>query len=136
MSVAAQGIYQAELGSPIECTFRHPSGAPIAELVQPGSIVETNYGTGPYCVVKVAGPYPYDDGCLHWSLCLVDAKWRERGKRLEANAWVNEIVPVDGRLLKLFEANDDEVVVLGFDEAAARLLQPKPVQLDLFGAAA
>lgn len=131
--IAAQGIYQAEIGFPVEYSFRRPTGAPIADLVQPGSIVTTNYGTGPYCVVEVAGPYPYDDGCQHWSLCMIDANWRDHRKSMPAvHAWINEIVPVDGRLLMLFENNTDEVFVLGRDEETARLLAPQPVQLSLF----
>ena len=142
MSALAPNLYQRELGygGNLRHRFRFAS-RPIQSLVRPGSVVRTNYGTGPYIVAEIyqddyrprdGGWYPYwgfvvqrvaPDGAIVWG---------ERGR-----GWLNEIVPFGRRLLSLFENDDDEVFVLGFDQRAARCVAPKPaapVQLDLFGA--
>lgn len=132
--------YQAELGNADEYAFRLARGPSIDALLPPGTIVRTNYGTGPYAVLKVSQvdgqriPGQQDCYPAHWSLDLVHLlRWADRrGKVPKPDSWINEVVPVDGRLLKLFEANDDEVFIVGFHENIGRLLAPKPVQLDLF----
>jgi N6-adenosine-specific RNA methylase IME4 len=107
-----------ELGFPADDRYREPSGASVAELCPPGTIIRTNYGTGPYEVVGVTGPHLFTPAIggkqfQHWSLCLchVNSPKRKKGK-LVPDAWVNEVVAVDGRLLGLFENNSDEVFIV------------------------
>jgi len=129
-------------GDNLRHRFRFAS-SPIERLVRLGSIVRTSYGTGPYIVAEIAmyeyrppegGWYP------HWSFVVQRIApdgaivWGDRGR-----GWLNEIVPRGRRLLALFESNDDEVFVIGFRVDAAQCrapTPPRPVQLDLFGAAA
>lgn len=83
--------------------LRHPSGPRFRELLKEGDVVRTSYGTGPYIVDHI-GKYPtYGVEC--YSLGLKDML----GKR---GYGINELVAVDGRLLALFLANEDEVEVL------------------------
>ena len=145
----ATSAYQARMmkvdGAALQ--FRQtPEGQPnVPDLVRPGAIVHTNYNTGPYIVVRVSGPHRYapdlapfsrdlradaevPDGTRvfeHYSLCLVhEQEFIESPilKRLKEDSWVNEVVAVDGRLLKLFEANCDEVFMDGRNAHAAMLL--------------
>lgn len=139
MGFLAHSAYQAETGSKTDYRYRLATG-PIEAIVRPGSTVETSYGTGPYVVLRVAGPYTSgwftkDVYPAHWSLCLATvANLSDPLKRRpKEDSWINEVVPVDGRLLKLFEVNTDEVFVTGFHDGIVRLLrEPKPVQLSLF----
>lgn len=101
--------------------YRSPSGPAIGELVPPGTIVRTNYNTGPDVVVSLNGPFfyePREGGRYeHWSLNLATPAEVERAaakkRKPKADAWINECVAVDGRILKLFLANTDEVLVDG-----------------------
>ncbi len=129
------GVFNRELGAPMAEGFgyRVPTGLPIHDVVGPGAIVRTSYGSGPYLVARVAGPWAYqppEGGRFdHWTLCLVDLREgkRRKGHDPVADSTVNEIVAVDGRLLKLFEVNLDEVLIL---ERPAGLVIPT-VQLAL-----
>lgn len=84
--------------------LRHPSGAPLPELVETGTLVKTSYGSGPYVVKKIA-PF-VDYGVQTYSL-------RCRSPVLSGEFFLNELVAVDGRILALFLANEDEVFLLG-----------------------
>ena len=123
---------------------RTPAGeATVPELLPPGTIVATSYGTGPYIVVRVRGPWFYDpsgaadpyrrstraapDGretFPHWSLELCRVGEFVAKRPLAGSAHVNECVAVGGRVLHLFAGNDDEVIRQGFDEAAAAAIVP------------
>jgi hypothetical protein len=129
----ALGTYQAELGLSTDGRYRlTPEGQPrVPDLVAPGSVIITNYDTGPYIVTCVIGPFEYrpDDGdgepYQHYSLQMVhSAKFIEKPTRatLKGDSYINEVVAVDGRLLKLFEANTDEVTVKRFNPDAAELM--------------
>ena len=83
--------------------LRHPIGPKFRELLKEGDVVRTNYGTGPYIVDHI-GKYPaYGVDC--YSLGLEDLN----GKH---GYGINELVAIDGRLLHLFLANEDEVEVM------------------------
>ncbi|WP_127523634.1 hypothetical protein [Mesorhizobium sp. Z1-4] len=133
----AHSTLQASLGMNDLRDYRLCSGPPIEELVWPGSVVKTNYGTGPFCVVGMGGPYVESYGANyppHWSLQLVTiSSLAKIPRRLPMpNAWINELVPVDGRILQLFSNNPDEVLVIGTRPDIARLARPKPHQFELF----
>lgn len=120
--------YQADMGYLDLLQYRQtPHGQPEVDgLVVPGDTVWTSYGSGPY-VVKAVNPYDCQ-GLRCFSLVLLDLGGEGRRRKREADGWINEVVAVDGRLLKLFTRNEDEVFVArhalaaGFvevDEAAA-----------------
>ena len=95
--------------------LRRPSGPRFTDLVTEGTIIKTSYGTGPHTVGQVSRYTACGAEC--YSLSSASAKSSE--------LWIiNELVAVDGRLLKLFKANDDEVVVVGQGEAQAHLIRP------------
>ncbi|MCE4058472.1 hypothetical protein [Pseudomonas sp. Au-Pse12] len=108
----AHSSYQADSGFLDLQQYRQtPLGQPeVDSLVFPGDTVWTSYGSGPYVVREVAA-----QGCRGmrcFTLALVDLGEDKPGKRKrEANAWINEVVAVDGRLLKLFANNCDEVFI-------------------------
>lgn len=85
----------------------------VEDLIKPGTIVKTNYGDTEY-IVKSVTKYIYkpierpDDHTFeNYSLVLIDKKTNKGG------SYLNELVAVDGKILKLFMANDDEVFILG-----------------------
>lgn len=123
----------------------------VPDLVHPGDRIRTSYnstGLVIELVPTVQCPCPYDQ----WGSKLCAATWshpaildfhRELtcwtivfvydGKKIFKNGkfretdkgWLNELVAYQGRLLHLFENNDDEVFVIG-PEAAAPDLPPTP----------
>jgi hypothetical protein len=104
----AHTAYQVEVGFELDpdMAFRQtPDGQlMVPQLAGPGSIVRTNYGTGPYRVIAVTGPH-LEMGCETWSLTCEELD-------RPGQAYLNELVAVDGRLLHLFGNNDDEVIVM------------------------
>lgn len=108
----AHSSYQADSGFLDLQQYRQtPLGQPeVDSLVFPGDTVWTSYGSGPYVVREVVA-----QGCRGmrcFTLVLVDLGEDKPGKRKrEANGWINEVVAVDGRLLKLFANNCDEVFI-------------------------
>ena len=131
----ATSAYSVQMGAPVEGGYRRtPEGEPtVADLVAPGAIVTTSYGSGPYVVVRVSGPFFYDpdalgrtgraqagtgEGFPHYSLKMVRQRDFRAARPLAADSFINEVVAVGGRLLMLFEANGDEVFVQGHDAAA------------------
>lgn len=145
--VWATSGYQADMGFENKRQFRHtPAGQPtVADLVTPGTVVTTSYETGPYIVLRVSGPHWYapdrdafkcgisaeeaavatDRVFAHYSLIMVGERnfvAKPSKKTLKENSYLNEVVAVDGRLLKLFEANSDETSIAGFSADAALLL--------------
>lgn len=84
--------------------LRHPAGPPLPKLVKRGTIVKTSYDTGPYVVTAVC---PHTDyGVETYSLVCCGAD----GPRGQYH--LNELVAVDGRVLHLFLANEDEVFII------------------------
>ncbi len=95
---------------------RTPEGEPkVPDLVAPGTKIKTSYGTGGI-VVEVTGPWLQDseDGIgleTHTIVYVHEEDWPRRRSNL-AKRWISELVAVGGRLLMLFEANDDEVLIV------------------------
>jgi hypothetical protein len=110
----ANSLYQLEsLGCVAPSGYRQtPVGQPeVDALVKPGDVVRTSYGSGPYQVKEVkrfdcSASDLHDLEGMHW-YTLTMKSMDGRG----AACWINELVAVDGRLLKLFANNEDEVFV-------------------------
>lgn len=96
-------VEQCKSHSPL--MFRQtPHGQPeVDELLAVGDLVWTSYGTGPYLVKRVIR-HEWR-GLRQYSLVLNDADGRK------GDSFINEVVAVDGRLLKMFANNQDEVFV-------------------------
>ncbi len=113
----AHSLYSAELGAHDPgCHRSTPSGAPdVAALVHPGMVIRTSYGTGG-TVIGVEGPYVHvaPDGrdYPHFTIVYVPSERSDRHGKPDRN-WINECVTVNGRILKLLEANLDDVFVEG-----------------------
>jgi len=113
----AHSLYSAELGASDPGHYRStPSGAPdVAALVHPGMVIRTSYGRGG-TVIGVEGPYVHiaPDGrdYPHFTIVYVPSERFGRHGTLDRN-WINECVAVDGRILKLLEANLEEVFIEG-----------------------
>ena len=110
-----------------------PPGEPkVPEILKPGVFVRTSYSDKPYVVLKVDGPFfyhPPEEAAAYeeWSLHLVTPEEWSAGRK-DPSAWINEVVAVGGRLLRLFENNSDEVLV----ESARPPVCRKPVQMEMF----
>ena len=93
-----------------------PGQKTVSELVVIDDLIKTNYGTGPYRVEGVT-KNTYYGICEAYSLVLSEVNApRNKNGELSKNysyAGINEIVAQDGKLLMLFEANKDEVMVVG-----------------------
>ena len=93
-----------------------PGQKTVSELVVIDDLIKTNYGTGPYRVEGIT-KNTYYGICEAYSLVLSDVNApRNKNGELSKNysyAVINEIVAQDGKLLMLFEANKDEVTVVG-----------------------
>lgn len=108
----AHSGYQADAGMSNLARYRQtPLGQPEVDgLVLPGDTVWTSYGSGPYIVKEVAAQECRGMRCF--TLVLLDlGEDGQRKRKREADGWINEVVAVDGRLLKLFAVNDDEIFV-------------------------
>jgi hypothetical protein len=117
----AHSTYTAALGAPDRCRYRRTSpGAPaVADLVRPGDTISTSYGTGG--VVIEVKEYFYtaapDERLSHFTIVYVPSD--RAAKHCDADRhWINECVAVGNRILKLFEANTDEVFVVGHAQTA------------------
>lgn len=84
-------------------TYRQtPHGQPLVdELIRPGDYVWSSYGSGPYQVREVK-PH-HCDGMLTFTLVLRMLDGRK------GDGWISECVAIDGRILKLFANNTDEI---------------------------
>ncbi|MFK3781376.1 hypothetical protein [Agrobacterium sp. NPDC089420] len=113
----AHSLYSARLGAHDPGCYRStPPGAPdVAALVRPGMMIRTSYGTGGI-VITIEGPHVHvtADGreYRHFTIVYVPADRLGRHTKLDYN-WISECVAVNGRILKLFEANTDEVFFEG-----------------------
>lgn len=120
----AHSTYAAALGAPDHCRYRcTPPGAPtVADLVKLGDTVTTSYGTGGV-VIEVKEYFyaaPAGETLSHFTIIYVlpdrAAKHRDADRH-----WINECVAVGDRILKLFEANTDEVFIVD----RARTAEPR-----------
>jgi hypothetical protein len=111
----AHSTYTAGLGAPDPCRYRRtPPGAPtVADLVRPGDKISTSYGTGG--VVIEVKEYFYaaamGETLSHFTIVYVPSD-RASKYRDSDRSWINECVAIGNRILKLFEANTDEVFVV------------------------
>jgi hypothetical protein len=111
----AHSTYTASLGVPDRCRYRRtPPGAPtVADLVRPGDKISTSYGTGG--VVIEVKEYFYaaamGETLSHFTIVYVPSD-RASKYRDSDRSWINECVAIGNRILKLFEANTDEVFVV------------------------
>jgi hypothetical protein len=112
----AHSIYTADLGVPDRWRYRRtPPGSPtVADLVQPGTVVSTSYGTGGV-VIEVKEYFytaPTRETLSHFTIIYVPPD-RAQKYRDTDRYWINECVAVGDRIVMLFEANEDEVFVVG-----------------------
>lgn len=111
----AHSTYTAALGAPDHRRYRRtPPGAPaVADLVRPGDTISTSYGTGGV-VIEVKEYFytaPTDERLSHFTIVYVTPDRAAKHRDSDRN-WINECVAVGDRILKLFEANTDEVFVV------------------------
>lgn len=110
--------YQASIGMPLpDGPFRSEdlSLPRLGDLIVPGTLVRTNYGTGPYLVDRVslrAGPH---GEC--WLLSGLEAHDGIANGDEHSRGWLNEYVAVwsgdEVRFLHLFPNNRDELRIVG-----------------------
>jgi hypothetical protein len=117
-----------------------PGELEVPDLVRPGDVIQTSYKSGGRVTAVVAstvcacagGMRPHDQTSdCHplrcWSINYIE-KDRDRGPDIRhhpsATCYINELVAVGGRLLKLFEANPDEVFVVARDGQAGAAPEP------------
>lgn len=111
----ARSLSSTELGWQDPVRYRvTPPGAPnVPALIRPGMAIRTSYGTGGI-VIGIEGPFmhiaPDRSEYPHFTIVYVPADRFGRHSKLDRN-WINECVAVDGRILKLLEANGDEVFI-------------------------
>lgn len=129
----AGSAYSANLGFRDAGQYRStPQGQKtVPEIITVGMKIRSSYGTGGI-VAMVRGPFLYtaNDGkeYSHYTLVYVPPKIWGKHKSSDHH-WINELVAVDGRILKLFEANSDEV----FSENATLIVAAdRRGQLSLF----
>jgi hypothetical protein len=119
----AHSTYTASLGAPDRCRYRRtPPGAPVvADLVRPGDTITTSYGTGGV-VIEVKEYFytaPTRERLSHFTIVYVPPDRTAKHRDTDRN-WINECVAVGDRILKLFEANPDEVFVDRAQSAVSR----------------
>ncbi|MBE0560621.1 MAG: hypothetical protein IH622_07335 [Ochrobactrum anthropi] len=112
----AHSTYAAALGAPDRCRYRRtPPGAPtVAGLVRPGDTISTSYNTGGV-VIEVKEYFhaaPTGETLSHFTIVYVPSDRASKYRDTDL-CWINECGAVGNRILKLFEANTDEVFVLG-----------------------
>jgi len=115
----AHSITTADLGASLEgVDFRQtPVGQPTVEdLLRPGTIIKTNYGTGPY-VVRSVSQDDWNDLC-YWTLALSEPT------STKISSWINDLVAIDGRILKLFTTSTDEINIIDHSELEQPVVAP------------
>lgn len=108
--------YAASLGAPDQGRYRRtPDGQPtVAELVLPGATICTSYGTGGVVVRLEQWTFTAESGedfPHHTIVYAYVPPARQHRYRDSDLHWIGECVAVGGRIVKLFEANADEVFV-------------------------
>lgn len=93
----------------------------LGDLIRPGALVKTNYGTGPYLVDAVKRCEYQGFTC--WSLAMRAAP-EGTAPDGPSHAWIGDlIVEFDGeepRFRKIYRDNDDEVFVIGAGVSVGR----------------
>jgi hypothetical protein len=118
----AHSTYAAALGAPDRFRYRRtPPGAPtVADLIRPGDTVSASYGTGGVVIEVTEYFYAAPMGEMLSHFTIVYLPPDRTAKHSDAHRhWINECVAVGDRILKLFEANTDEVVVVDCAQSAS-----------------
>lgn len=97
-------IAQMELDPEMHYRTEAPNGPTVQDICPPGTIVATNYSTGPY-VVRTVSDHMWK-GKRSWSLTCA-----QLGEK-KADSYLNDYVAIDGRIRHLFGNNSDEVLIL------------------------
>lgn len=129
----AHSLYSASLGARDRGKYRRtPRGeATVKDLVQPGLEIQTSYDTGGM-VIGVSGPYPFEssEGETYETFTIVYVHLKIWGThKASDHRWINECVAVGGRILKLMEANTDEVHII---RAKPQFATDRKGQMSLF----
>lgn len=128
----AHSTYTADLGVPDRRRYRRtPPGSPtVADLVRTGDTVSTSYSTGG--IVTEVKEYfyaaPTGETLSHFTIVYVPPE-RAADYRDTDRHWINECVAVGDRILMLFQANEDEVLVVD----RARSVETPPFRTILIG---
>lgn len=117
----AHSTYTAALGAPDRCRYRRtPPAAPtVADLIRPGDTISTSYNTGGV-VIEVKEHFyaaPTGETLSHFTIVYVSSDRAAKHRDADRH-WINECVAVGDRILKLFEANTDEVFVVDCAQTA------------------
>ena len=89
----------------------------LGDIIKPGMVVQTSYGTGPYLVHRVTA-HAYYDRFRAWSLVVIQGNQDGTFKQANGNnfGYLNELVVSwesgQPHIRHLFLANDDEVTLL------------------------
>ena len=106
----------AGLGVPDRHRYRRtpPRALTVADLVRPGDTVSTSYGTGGIVIDVKEYFYaaPTGEMLSHFTIVYVPPDRATKYRDVDRH-WINECVAVDDRILMLFEANMDEVFIVG-----------------------
>lgn len=126
-TVMAHSAYSASLGASDPGRYRRtPPGEPdVAGLVRPGAIIRTSYGTGGIVVEIKQWSFTALTGEIfpHYTIVFVPPDKQHRYRDRDRH-WINECVAVHGRILKLFKANPDEVIVEATPAPTSQLSPP------------
>lgn len=111
----AHSLFSASLGAhdPGHHRITPPRAPDVPALVGPGMAIRTSFRTGGV-VVAIDGPVlhlaPVGREYTHFTIVYVPSDRFGRHSAAD-HRWINECVAVDGRILMLLEANEDEVFV-------------------------
>lgn len=125
----AHTAYQFEvlgmsLPTPFDARQTESGQSTIEELLLPGMMIKTNYGSGPYIVHEV-NRYALSEerslilsGLVAWSIVCMSPDDVEMNRSVDylrsTNRlhYLNEYVAVDGRFIQVFPNNDDEILIV------------------------
>lgn len=124
-------VLEMSLPEPFEPRQTAPGEPTVDELLLPETMIRTNYDSGPYIVHRVfryalSGGSPIFDGLFAWS---VVCRYPDKAVENRDRAYLNEYVAVNGRIVKVFPNNDDEILIVDRENCG---LQEKSGQMRLF----
>jgi len=91
-----------------------PDQKTVEELLFIGDLIETNYSTGGK-VISIS-KHEYYGNLFAYSITYVDVDApanKDGSYRENHHRYINELVAQNNRILKLYEANTDEVFIIG-----------------------
>jgi hypothetical protein len=117
----AHSTYTAGLGAPDRRQYRRtPPGRPtVTDLVRAGDTIVTSYSTGGVVIDVKEHFYqaPTGETLSHFTIVYVPSDRAARYRNSDRH-WIDECVAIGDRILKLFEANKDEVFVISHAQTA------------------